>query len=298
MSERIRASRDGEYLRNQWRMTEVGCILLLTALTVVLTGCQLLRVTEKPLPPAKPRSEIVASVRRDHHGFRSVVDTSISLRMAARVEGEWEKMPSLGGLIAFDRDRPGLWLRTEKMGQNVFSLRADGDSFWLEIPDTEETVSGTAQAYERLPQLIRPREAMMWFASPEWLGLTWSDTEMTVEGDMYRFDVDIPGQLIRSVYVDRRTERLSGIVEYDTLGRKVTEVIMDQHVEIDKTTFPSRLVVIRHQSGYRIEVRLRDPSFNKDIQPEAFKPRERKGWDHIDLDHEPVSRIRAFSRDN
>ncbi len=273
-------------------------VLVLLFLAALLPGCGMLGIARKPVPPPIPSSRVINQIRQDTHRFHTVVDTDISLYMSAQRDGAWDDMPSLGGILAFDSRRPGIWLRTEKLGQKIFSLRAGTDYFWLEIPDTREVVTGSQAAYNRLPQLIHPSEAMLWFAAPEWLGMTWENTKMVLEDEHYRYDVFISGQLIRQVYVDRRDLHLSRIKMYNFFGQVNTEVVFDDYVRVGEVNFPFQLIVLRPMVGYRIELRLDDPTFNKHIPERAFQPRDRPGWDHINLDYEPVYRIQAFHSDS
>jgi len=272
----------------------MAAIVIATALS---GGCCLLHRGPGPVPPPLPREQVVQTLRGRADRFVSVVDTGISLSIQVETQEGIKKQPTLGGLLAFDSLRPGLWLRAEKLGQKVFNLRADAERFWLEIPDTREVVVGSREAYSKLPQLIEPYEVMFWFGSPEWLGLTWDSTLMALEPEHYRFDVMAGSLLMRSVFVDRRRLVISRIVDYDLLGSVSTEVLMDRHKETSGVPFPRRLTVIRPQVGYRIELRLGNPRFNTDIDPGAFRPGRRPGWRQIDLDREPLSSVEAFRGD-
>ena len=268
-----------------------GIILMLAA-----GGCRIL--TGGPLKPPRPQlsaPEVISAVRDDTQQFRTLVDTDISISIAAQVDDGWKKMPTFGGLIAFDSVRPGLWLRAEKLGQKIFTLRAGGDYFWLELPDSREIVTGGSVAYDRLPHLVQPNEAMLWFAAPEWLGLTWENTTMDLQPETYRFDVRISGQLIRSVYVDRRTLHISRIEVHDLLRRVRTRVSMERYRDVKGVEFPFRMTILRPLVGYRIRLTLDEPTFNKNIPARAFEPKDRPGWEHINLDYEPLSKVDAFS---
>lgn len=274
----------------EWTKPFVALVLLF-----VFPGCGFLPKTAlKPVPAPVSSTKVIQRVRRNTHRFQTVVDTHISLYLAAEKNGKWDDMPSLGGLLAFDSQRPGLWLRAEKLGQKIFVLRAGMDYFWLELPDSNEIVTGGPEAYNRLPHLVQPAEAMLWFAGPEWLGLTWDKTEMVVEKEHYRFDVSMSGQIIRKVYIDRRDMHLTRIKMFDFFGRLQTDVRMNRYRNVDGVPFPFRLIVRRPLVGYRIELRLKDPDFNKDIPGQFFEPRKRPEWKHIDLDYEPITRIEAF----
>lgn len=270
-------------------------LLLTVLLLTTLSGCGILRKTSlRPVPPPVSSEEVIDNVRRNTERFRTLVDSDISLYLSAKQAGKWDDMPSMGGLLVFDSKRPGLWMRAEKLGQKIFSLRAGTDYFWLELPDSREVVRGGTAAYNRLPHLIQPSEAMLWFAAPEWLGMTWDATEMSVEPEHYRYDVYMSGQIIRQIYINRRTMNLNRIKVFDFFGRMETEVRMDQYAEVKDVSFPFRMVVLRPRVGYRIELRLDSPQFNKNIPGKAFEPRERPGWEEINLDYESIHRIEAF----
>ncbi len=256
-------------------------------------GCCLPGICRVPSP--LPRERLVEELRRRAESFVTVTDTHITLRMAFRTEDGMKKLPTLGGFLVFDSRRPGLRIRAEKMGQKVFGLRAGAHRFWLEIPETREVLTGGDKGYAKLPQLIRPCEMMFWFCPPEWLGLSWDSTRMALEPEHYRFDVFSDGLLMRSVFVDRRRPAVSRILEYDLLGRVSTEVVMDRYREVDGLRFPRRLSVNRPLAGWRVQLKLGGPEFNKPIEEEAFRPGRRPGWQEIDLDRESLSNVRAFT---
>jgi len=270
-------------------------LVLLAVITGLLCGgCGLFCRRLGPVPPALTREEVVSTLQARARGCTTVTDASASLRVQFEVNGEVQKQPTLGILLAFDGLRPGLWLRGEKLGQKIFTLRAGADYFWLEIPDTQEVVTGGPAAYGAIPGLVNPYEVMLWFGSPDWVGLTWPATTMTVEPEHYRFDVAVGGLPIRSVFVDRRTVTVSRIVSYDAFRRPRTEVLMEDYDEVGAVQFPYRLTVLRHQEGCRLEIRLGRPRLNKPIEASAFAPPPRPGWRHIDLDHEPITSVKAF----
>lgn len=263
---------------------------------LALGGCGIFgRPGRGPVPPPLSASEVIDAVREDTRRFTTLVDTDIGLSIAARQNDDWKKLPTFGGLLALDSRRPGLWLRAEKLTQKIFTLRAGSDYFWLEIPDTKEIVTGGPVAYDRLPHLVQPNEVMLWFAAPEWLGLTWEETRMTVLPEHYRFDVELSGETVRSVLVDRRTLNLSRIEVYDMFGRVRTEVRMEAYRSVQGVNFPFRMWVLRPRHGYRIRLKLDNPKFNKDIPDRAFQPKKRPGWRHVNLDYQPLSAVKAFS---
>jgi len=268
-------------------------IALAALLPVCAGGCCLLG-GRPPVPPALSAEEVIAALQERARGFRTITDASASLRVQVEAGGEVYKQPSLGIVLAFDSLLPGLWLRAEKLGQKVFNLRAGADYFWLEIPDTKEVVTGGMEAYRQMPQLVHPYEVMLWFGSPEWMGLTWDGTRMTVQPEHYRFDVALGGLALRSVYVDRRSVAVSRIVSYDALGRTRTEVEMGKYQERDGTEFPHLLIVRRPRQGHRIEIRLGKPKLNRPINPAAFRIPRRPGWRHVDLNREPITNVKAF----
>ncbi len=268
--------------------------LALLCAVLQVSGCAQLR---SPAPPAAPPEQVVEAVRAWTGSIRTVTDTDISLVIETRAGGETEKTPTLGGHIAFDTALPGLWLRTEKVGREIFSLKALGGQFWLALPDTCEVVTGSAVAYGKLPELIRPDEVRSWFAGPDSLGLTWPSTTMSVEGSCYRFDVHVLGAPYRRVLVDRRKLVIAAIESYDVLGRRVTNVRLDKYATVQGRPFPRRLTVERPLSGVTVRLRLGDPILNKDLPLEAFLPPERPDWRVINLDRQPLSAVEAFRED-
>jgi hypothetical protein len=271
-------------------------LIALVLCLLVPGGCGIFgRPDRGPVPPPVSAPEVIDAVREDTRRFTTLVDTDIGLSIAARQNEDWKKLPTFGGLLALDSRRPGLWLRAEKLTQKIFTLRAGSDYFWLEIPDTKEIVTGGPLAYDRLPHLVQPTEVMLWFAAPEWLGLTWDGTRMSIEPEYYRFDVELSGETIRSVLVDRRTLNLACIEVYDMFGRVHAEVWMEGYRNVQGVDFPYRMRVLRPRHGYRIRLKLDNPKFNKDIPGRAFEPKKRPGWRHINLDYQPLSAVKAFS---
>ena len=263
-------------------------------LVVFVGGCSIFARRPEPVPPPVPRSEVLSALHQRAEQFRTVYDTGISLVIEVQTNEGMKPQPTLGGVLAFDSRLPGLWLHTEKMTKKIFSLHATADRFSLELPDTCEMLIGGQQAYERLPHLIHPYEAMAWFGSPEWLGLNDRAT-MAVEENDYRFDVSLSGLPVRSVFVDRRRVAISRIVDYSLLGDVRTDVLMNDYKKVKGIEFPHRLTVNRPQHGCRVQLKLGSPKFNKDLKAEVFQPKKlRPGWRQIDLDHEPLSSVKAF----
>lgn len=270
-------------------------LTLVVALVVAAasTGCALLW----PMPPPLPPDEVVREVRANTGEFRTLVDTDIGLSMAAVYQGRVRRTPTLGGHIAFDRTLPGLWLRAERIGREIFTVKARGTHFWLTLPETREVVTGSARAYEKLPHMIRPDEVQRLFDGPDGLGLTWPATTMTVEDEHYRFDVYVMGAPYTRVLVDRRRLVVSAIQRLDALGRVTTDVRLDGHAPTDGALFPRRLNVGRPLAGTAVELRLGSPDLNRPIPPQAFEPTDHPGWDVINLDYQPLGAVRAFSGD-
>ena len=170
-------------------------LLLLACLAALQTvGCPLFR--PGPPPPPLPTRQVVDAVRVQSEGFRTVFDGDISLSITGvDAEGKPDKLPTVGGILAFDARIPALWLYAEKLTTSIFSLKAVGPRFWLVCYPTSELVTGTEAAYEKLPQLLRPEEVRSYFAGPELLGISWPTAEMVLEPDDYRFDIRVLGVL-------------------------------------------------------------------------------------------------------
>ncbi len=252
-------------------------------------GCRAIPLRRLRRPQELSREEVIAALEERTLHFSTLRDTRGSLDIVREtVEGR-ERFPSVRALMAFDRELPGLYLRTERLGQNIFTLRAHKDGFWLEIPDTHEIITGSDKAYERMPHLIRPGEAALWFANPRWLGLTWDKTLMHTGRHEYVFEVELSGFPFRKVTVDRYDLHINSITSYDILAEINTVVEMDRYRWREGGLFPYRLAIYRPQEGYDITLNLGRPEFDHDIPESFFMPRERPGWEHIDLDRSPPS---------
>jgi len=254
------------------------------------SGC----VPVRPLPPPLSKEVVTEMVRVQSGTFRSVKDGDITLNITTTEDGETRSLPSLGGAIGFNAELPGVYLVATKVTKTVFTLRARGQQFWLALPRTNEMVIGSLPAYEKLPWLIRPDEVRGFFADPEWLGLTWPDTTMTMEEDDYRFDIFIAGILRRQVFVDRRLVVVSSIRRYDALRRLETEIDLADYELTDNALFPRRLTVDRPLNGVKTDLELSDPKLNVDFPAQTFSPPDLSKWKVINLDYEPVSAVKGF----
>jgi len=286
--ELFRARRSGQSRSGPLRGWAAALVLGLSS------GCSLLGRPLGPVPPPVPQEQVVAALRERADCFRTVKDGDVSLLIEVQTEKGFERQPTLGGVVAFDRQWPGLWMLATKMGMEVFLLRADSERFWLELPRTHEVVTGGRHAYRQLPYLISPYEVLAWFGSPAWLGLTSESTRMSLLPEHYRLDVYAGQMLLRTVLVDRRRLAVTAIAEYDALGRLSTEVLMDRYREAGGVLFPHRLAVSRPLDGCRVQLRLGRPKFNVELKPQLFRPARWEGWRVIDLDREPLSSVRAF----
>jgi len=252
-----------------------------------LSGCKTLTPARLRTPEDLARDEVVQKVSESSpHLFSTLTDTRISLRIRQELEHDTERYPSVGGVLAFDKELPGVWLRGERFGRNLFTLRSYKDSFWLELPHSHEVVVGSREAYRRMPQMVRPNEILLWFASPQWLGLTWEDTVMDIRAGEYVFEVKIDGFPVRRVHVDGFDFHINSIFIYDIMGGVDTAVHMNRYSDIDGEIFPHRLIVNRPRDGFEIALQLGRPEFGRELPERTFMPRSRPGWRHIDLDRQ------------
>jgi hypothetical protein len=255
-------------------------------------GCSLFR----PLP-LLPQQEVVAAMRRQAGCIRTVTDGNISVTFSTTgISGLFVRR-TVKGHIGFDARCMGLFLGAGTTGADAFSLKALGLRFWLALPNTREVVIGGPAAYAKLPFLVAPQEIQALFAGPDWLGLSWPGTGMSVEGGYYRFDVPLLGVVCRRVLVDRRQLSVAEMEDYDVLGQEVLRVRMADLVPADGTQFPLQWAFERPSVGIMVTLRLRQPAFNKDLAVQAFMPGERPGWTVVDLDTEPLSAVQAFAEE-
>jgi hypothetical protein len=258
-------------------------------LVVLCSGCALFQ-GRLPEPLAPPQ---VARILQDRSDRCRSFQAKLSLHITQEIDGEEESLPSMGGIIAFDAARPGLWLRATKFTQEVFTLKALGSQFALRFPSSHEFVVGGPPAWRKLPQLVRPAEVRSIFAGPAVLGITWPDTTMKLEGGDYVFEARVLGVLYRRVRVDRRRVVVVAIERYDTLGRLELNVLLDRYGDVAGTPAPHRLIVRRPRLGFTVEMRL-DGMKIKPISEVAFKMKRPHGWRLINLDVQPVTAIRAL----
>ncbi len=268
-------------------------IPVLVGAALFSTGCRTMPGRLFRRPEDLKREEIIDRLHEHAPVFTTLTDARVSLRITQEMEAGRERYPSVGGVLAFDKTLPGLWLRAERFGQNIFTLRAHENSFWLEIPDSAEIITGSEAAYERMPHLVRPREVLLWFASPEWLGLDWDTTSMETTRNEYVFEVTLGGFPLRRISVDRYDLNINSIMTYDIFGTVDTSVTLDRYRRLNGRVFPHRLSVYRPQSGYTITLQLGQPRFNRELPVQTFLPRRRPGWNHIDLDRQSPYDIRG-----
>jgi hypothetical protein len=273
----------------------------ITCLTVVLaaiTGCAYFRPkTPKPLPPPLTRDAVIRQLHAKTKNITTLADAraKTTIWQLEKDSSKAHKI-SFGTVLAIDRSLPGIWLRAEKLGQKLFELRANGESFWLELPDTKELITGSGPAYGKLPQLIKPAEAALWLANPDQLGLTWDSTEMRVTDSFYVFNVKSVGIRLRSVYVNRKTLNINKIITWDILGEKTQQITMSSYKPHNHNVFPFEVSIYRPEYGIGITVRLKNPKFNKKLPGRTFQSRSRPGWRHVNLDYEPAYNIKALEK--
>jgi hypothetical protein len=242
-----------------------------------------------------PPEQIVQTLRQRAVEFSTLVDTNISLKITTTVDGKEHRSPSLGGDLAFDSRLPGLWLHTEKVGHEIFDLKALAMDFSLKLPSSGELVTGGPIAYAKLPYLIRPDEVQTMFAGPDALGLSWPTTTVEAGSDGDSFRVLVYGTLFRTVLVDPGTADILQVRDYDVLGRIVTDITLSDYAPFGSTRFPLRLSVDRPLDGVRMDLRLGETKLNKPIELKAFQPHKLDGYRHVDLDRQPLSDVHAFS---
>jgi len=259
---------------------------------LALLGCSGCALLGGGVPEPLARGQIAATLQERSDRCRSF-QAGLSLYMTQVIDGDEESLPSLGGMIAFDAARPGLYLRATKFTQEVFTLKALGARFVLKFPSTNEFVVGGPPAWRKLPQLVRPAEVRSIFAGPDMLGIAWPDTTMKLSATHYIFESRVLGTLYRRVLVDRRRVVVVAIERYDTLGRLELEVRLRRYRDIDGTPAPHQLVVRRPQLGFTVDMRLSDMKI-KPLQEAVFKMNRPYGWRLINLDYQPVTDIRAL----
>lgn len=235
------------------------------------------------LPPPRPRDEVTDTIRRRADNLRAFV-ADMHLRIRVDLDGKTERLPSLGGTLAFDTAGPAMYMRATKFMHEIFTLRARGKRFSLRVPDRKENYVGGPTAYDRLPHLVRPQEVGAIFAGPGTLGLSWRNTTMTVEGRYYRFDVLVLGTLYRRVLIDRRDLTVRAIERYDAAGRKILDVQLRDHQQLGGTALARRLTVTRPLAGLTIDLRLGGLELRDDVDLRLLNMATPPGWREIDLD--------------
>ena len=269
---------------------------VLTVLILFSTGCGLL--PGRPAAgPAWTRPEVVRTLRSRYQKIRTVKASDFSLESSSEEGSFFRVTPTLGGVLALDPHLPGLWLRTEKLGQQIFTLGLREQSFWITIPQTREIVTGTGRAFRKFPYTLRPSELAALAGAPRQLGLTRDSTIMVPTPRHYRFDVWQDSRLAREVYVDRRDITVRRVVYYAPSGWKLAEMKLDDYRTVNTVSLPHHLTLVRPRNGIYTELWLSTPEVNSlsasQLRPLFDKPRQ-PGWRHIDLNRQSLSDIKAL----
>ncbi|MEF8787574.1 MAG: hypothetical protein V5A84_00760 [Planctomycetota bacterium] len=272
---------------------------MLAALPVLIlaaAGCSL--ITARPASgPAWTRPEVVRTLRSRYEKIRTIKAGDVSLESSSESGSFFSVTPTLGGVLALDPHLPGLWLRTEKLGQQIFTLGLRKQSFWMTIPDTREIVTGSGRAFRKFPYTLRPAELAALVGSPRQLGLDRESTLMAVEPEHYRFDVWSDSTLAREVYVDRADVTVRRVVYYGRDKRRVAELTLGDYRTVNGIPLPHHLSLVRPGSGVRTEIWLSAPEVNA-VSPRQmsvfFSPPQKPGWRHIDLNRQSLRDIKAL----
>mgnify|MGYP000473993918 CR=1 FL=1 len=270
---------------------------MLAAIAILLgAGCGILRPRAAP-GPAWTQQEVVNTLGSRYRKIRTIKAGEVSLEASSDAGGVFRISPTLGGVLALDPHLPGLWLRAEKLGQEIFTLGLRQQNFWMTIPQTRELVTGSGRAFRKFPYALRPAELAALAGSPSQLGLTRESTIMVTDPRHYRFDVWQGITLLREVYVDRHDVTVRRVVYYAPDGRVLAKVELGDYAPANDIPLPRYLSLYRPDSGIRTELWL--PSAEINAVPARqmrtfFNPPRKPGWRHIDLNRQSLSDIKAL----
>ena len=272
-------------------------VLLTAALALLAAGCGLLPGRRTP-EPAWTQKGVAAELRGRFRNIRTLKAGDVSLQSSSRVQGITRETPTLGGVLALNPHLPGLWLRTEKLGQQIFTLGVLKNRFWMQIPQTRELVVGGGPAFRKLPYVLRPRELAALVGSPRQLGLQASSTVFRIHPRQYVFDVwRDENTLAREIFVNRRDLTVRRVLYYGAQERVLAEVKLSDYQMVDGIPLPHHLYLHRPQAGVRTHVWLDEPQINavppRQMRPFFTTPRK-PGWRRINLNRQPLSDIKAL----
>lgn len=277
--------------------------VVVVALTVVWTGC-CLPGGRPSAPPPLPieRARVVEALRRNHPPMIAVVDGSARLRLQHREDDRWRTDITFAGVLAFDRIAPSIYLRAEKLGMALFTLKTHGDRWNLLVPDTKEYVYGTGVSIEKLPMVGWLRELGPCLPDPDALGLDAEHSSFRWTATQYVFDVTRPDYtLLRRVDVDRRDLVITRITEYDPSGRRTLIVRLRQYMRpAEPAGWPGliagRLIVEPCDYGVKATVWLDRPKIKPGIPASFFAGHAPPGWRRVNLDVEPLDSVHFIQR--
>lgn len=286
------------------RLGSAVCALLLV---VFSSGCCAFRKQLPPPPPPLSRYHVIEALKKNQKDFAAFVDGSADAKIQHRRDDDWRTDLTFGAVLAFDRggdDRGGpfLYVRAEKVGMEVFTLKTSGNSFTLRLPDTKEFVYGSGRALDKLPEMIRGTDLQLMTADPDTLGLGPDSASFRWNDENYVFEVGgLTGYRLARVAVDRRELVLKGVTLYDSAGDKTLVVQLRDHERPHEprdwpTPVPYRIIVKRPQFGLKVTVRLGRPKMKEEIPGAFFKAKAPPGWRAICLDTASVRSIEAFNR--
>jgi hypothetical protein len=287
---------------SQGGRAKAGAGLGLLWLALCLPGCALWCPPKEPPPLPLGRQKVIEALS-DGAGYpRAIVDGDARVRLRHRENGDWETDLTFGAVLAFERSGPALYLRGEKVGVALFTLKARGNGFTLRLPDTKEFVHGTRSALRKLPMLVALEQLALSLEGPQGLGLDSAHSTFRWDGDEYIFVVrDAVWSPVREVRVDRRKLVISRVSEYGVSGRPVLVLRLSEHGSPKEPPdwpglVPYRTDIERPDAGVKAVVMLSRPRVKEGLPSALFAARAPAGWRSIDLDVEPVDSIRFFQK--
>ena len=257
-----------------------------------LSGCchHYVRAPDRPMP------EIVSAVKQRRACFDSFKVADAEFTFISHT-GEGKSSFSCTGVAYMDISAGRLWIRAEKVVQDIFDLKVCDDRFVLILFETREVAVGGRQVRSRLPFLLWPDEIFTGYGAEAPPDADWQTPGLDRHRNWFILRFKRGGHTVRQVWVDALDLRVVGVQDFNLWGDLTTVLKFDDYRDLGGCPWPHRIEIHRKLRGISVIVKMRNVALN----PEVGKIR----WGHVperyerhDLDTEPLENLRAFGAED
>lgn len=201
--------------------------------------------------------------------------------------------------ITFAMEKPGKVYARGSMtaNSNVFTLKSDGERFWVEVPSDNEVYTGSVENQKRLrPQHNEDAELWQGF-NPTVLSeaLLLDDLGGDLQPSfetwpnyyiIHLFDVKEDGSLVirRSIWISRKDLTVRRHRVFNEIGELLTEANLYQYVNVNGVELPQFFKIERPWEELSLELTLKDIKLNTELPEDIFNYEAPAGYKIIDLD--------------